>query len=155
MNLCLEASEAGVEFDLFGSFTSSADVSVSATLLLQSKAATAPGLTCCDTTNPVAPCLTAHDSGTASASVQTISTTFGGNTYTVTLTAVQQTTCTVTAGGTLYVELSGEGASRRHRNGRRVGRGLAVRVQRRQRALHRAIPASTSHLMAHGGRRTA
>ena len=95
---------AGFVFGLFGSFTSSGQVSLLATNIpapTTAAALTAPVCTA-GGSPPAAPYLGFKNTGTASVSVTTLSLTYGGSTYTVAAPAG----CSVAAGNIAWLALT-------------------------------------------------
>ena len=98
---------AGFVFGLFGSFTSTAQISVIATYIPANLVSTTSGSTttgtysCVTSGSPSGAYIELQDSGTSSASVNAISITFGGSTY-----QLSGSQCSVSAGGSEYVSLN-------------------------------------------------
>ncbi|MEM3671163.1 MAG: type IV pilin N-terminal domain-containing protein [Thermoprotei archaeon] len=107
---------AGFVFGLFGSFTSTAQISVIATSIAASSndisvistTATPVDAAICygSTSQPTGAYIELSNSGTASASVTAVSITFGGQTYSMSSSTTTSTTCSVQPGKVLYVSLA-------------------------------------------------
>jgi flagellin-like protein len=99
---------AGFVFGLFGSFTSTAQVSATPFAITAAAANTAYAApTCHAVAGATAPYLQLSNSGTASATANYFTMTFGGHTYTLTPAAG----CAVTAGSTEAMQITGVGAA--------------------------------------------